>query len=119
MSLSDLLAIGCVLMIFVGLFFILTAAIGVLKFRDLYTRMHAISKGTTFGFAFVVLGCAGLTGTPLELGKALLAILFQFLTAPIASHMVGRVAIKRGIRPIGGPDGKPLTFPARESTPSA
>jgi len=110
--LSDALSILCIALIFAGLFFVLTGTIGVLKFKDLYTRMHAISKGTTFGFMFVLIGCAGLMGTPMDMGKALLAILFQFLTAPIASHMVGRVAMKKGIRPISSPDDEAPGVPA-------
>jgi multicomponent Na+:H+ antiporter subunit G len=91
----------------VGVFFVLVAAIGLLRFPDIYTRLHAASKGVTFGFIFVVLGAAILlekTGT--DLAKVLLAILFQFIAAPVVGHMIARVAIRKGIRPIKNPAGE-------------
>lgn len=87
-------------MLFFGLAFMMIAGIGVYRFPDMYTRLHAISKGTTFGFMFVVMGAALLLGGSTDIAKALLAILFQFMTAPTAAHMIGRVAIKKGIKPV-------------------
>jgi multicomponent Na+:H+ antiporter subunit G len=94
-----------ILMMLNGIFFILTAALGIVKFRDIYTRLHAATKAATFGFAFIIMAVAMQTGTPTDVTKALAAVLFQFLTAPIAAHMLGRVAIQRGIRPILNPRG--------------
>lgn len=93
-------------LIFVGLFFLLTAALGMVKLPDLYTRLHAASKGTTFGFSFVVIGSAILLGEPSDIAKALLAVLFQFLTAPIGAHMIARVAVQKGIRHVVNPQGE-------------
>lgn len=87
-------------MMLIGLFFVFTSAIGVLKFPDVYTRLHAISKGTTFGFGFMLLGAAFLIGDETDMAKTLLAILFQFFTAPISAHMIARVALRRGIKPV-------------------
>lgn len=95
----------CIALIFVGIFFVLTAAIGVVKLPDTYTRLHAVSKGTTFGFSFVLIGTALLLGNPSDIIKALLAILFQFATSPITGHVIARVALKRGIRPVIDPKG--------------
>lgn len=89
---------------FIGLFFVITAAIGVVKFKDVYARLHAASKGGTFGFAFIVLGAALMHGDPTSLTKAFLAIIFQFSTAPIAGHMIARVALQKGIKPIANPE---------------
>lgn len=93
----DYLFIG---MLFFGLAFMLIAGIGVFRFPDVYTRLHAVSKGTTFGFMFVVMGAALLLGNSTDIAKAMLAILFQFMTAPTAAHMIGRVAIKKGLKPV-------------------
>lgn len=87
-------------MLFFGLAFMLIAGIGVFRFPDVYTRLHAVSKGTTFGFMFVVMGAALLLGNSTDIAKAMLAILFQFMTAPTAAHMIGRVAIKKGLKPV-------------------
>lgn len=97
---ADILGHGLILF---GLFFLLTACIGIVKFPDVYTRLHAASKGTTFGFAGVILGVAILLGEPMGITKALVAIVFQFVTTPVACHMIARVALKRGVIPVTEP----------------
>ncbi len=92
-------------MMFFGLFFIVTAALGLYRFQDLYTRLHATSKGITFGFGALVLGVAFLLGGQGDIAKAVLAVIFQFLTAPVAAHMIARVALRKGIRPVRNPQG--------------
>ena len=51
----DILVSGLLL---IGLFFLLTGTFGLLRLKDVYTRMHATSKSTTFGVAGVVLARA-------------------------------------------------------------
>ncbi len=100
-----MISIVALIFMSLGLFFVLVAAIGVVKFRDVYTRLHAASKGATFGFCFIIFGAALLSGDPGDMAKAILAIIFQFLTAPLTGHMIARVAMRRGIRPILHPGG--------------
>lgn len=75
-----------------GAAFMLLSGIGILRFPDLYARMHAATKATTLGVA--LLG----TGAVFALGetrlKALLAVAFVFLTGPSAAHFVGRAAYR-------------------------
>lgn len=104
-NLFDYFFIG---LMFFGLFFIATAAVGVYRFKDLYTRLHATSKGVTFGFGALVIGVAFLLGTPGDITKAFLAVSFQFLTAPVAAHMIARVALRKGVKPIRNPEGEPM-----------
>jgi multicomponent Na+:H+ antiporter subunit G len=103
------------LLIAVGLFFMLTGAVGVVRFRDIYLRMHAASKAGTLGFALFILGVALIhlqhEPSPAILLKALLAIGFQFLTAPVAAHMVARVALRKGLVPLQSPDDPPQAMP--------
>jgi multicomponent Na+:H+ antiporter subunit G len=75
-----------------GAVFALLAGIGVLRFRDVYARMHAATKATTLGVALVGLGAA----IALDSGrsKALLGVVFIFITAPSAAHFVGRAAYR-------------------------
>lgn len=95
----------CIGFMFIGLFFMLTAALGVLRFPDVYCRIHAASKAATFGFGFMVLGMAFLIGTQTDIMKAMVAVTFQFLTAPIGGHLLARVALARGIKPARDPNG--------------
>lgn len=99
------------LMLLAGTFFIVTAAVGIVRFPDVYTRLHTASKASTFGFAFIVLAVAWRVGTPADMTKAVMAVLFQFATAPIGAHMIARVAVQKGLRPVSGRAGEPLDFP--------
>jgi len=89
------IAIGSALAIFGAVFF-LVAAIGVFRLPDLLTRMHAATKAGAFGGTLMLVGCAIAFG---ELGvtiKAALTIVFFYLTAPIAGHMLGRAGYRTG-----------------------
>lgn len=82
-------AIGAVFLL-IGAFFLLVAALGTIRFPDLYTRMHAASKASSFGIGFMLIGVAIYFGTPTVVGKSIAAIIFIFLTTPIAASMIGR-----------------------------
>ncbi len=75
-----------------GSFFIMLAALGILKFPDLYTRMHAASKAVSFGSGLMLLATVLYFKSWFVAVEAILIILFIFLTTPVASHMISRVA---------------------------
>jgi len=97
---SDLIGWAASFSIFFGLFFMTVGAIGIFRFPDVFMRLQAASKCLTFGFVFIVLGCVTLVGDAGDWTKALLAVGFQFLTAPVAAQVVARAALVRGIRPV-------------------
>lgn len=75
-----------------GTFFALVAAIGVLRFPDLYMRLSATSKAATLGTSFI-LGATALYFFNISITAKILAIVaFLLLTAPVAAHMIGRAA---------------------------
>ena len=78
------------ILIFLGSLFILIAAIGLLRFRDIYSRMHATTKATSFGLLLIVSGVALHYMTAVVLIKAILVIVFIYLTAPLAAHAVSK-----------------------------
>lgn len=76
---------------------ILLGAIGVIKFRDVYTRMHATDQGATLGVVGVI--TAGTIFFSVETGftlKLLLVILFLFTTAPVGTFLLARAALRTG-----------------------
>lgn len=75
-----------------GALLMFLAGIGVLRFRDLYSRMHAATKATTLGLGLIGISAAILidAGWP----KVTLAVLLVFVTAPAAAHFVGRAAYR-------------------------
>ncbi len=91
--------IAASILLLIGTAFTLIGSIGLVRLPDFYTRMHAPTKATTLGVS-AVLAAAALTipGGVLAVSlKALLAIVFLFLTAPIGAHMMGRAARAGGI----------------------
>ena len=93
MSLAAWIASVCFLL---GCALTLIAAIGVLRFPDLLTRMHAATKPQVLGLMFMMLGLAVSLGSNQLTWKLLLVVAFQFMTAPVAAHMVGRSGYRTG-----------------------
>lgn len=84
------------ILLLAGSLLCLAAAIGLLRFPDLLTRMHAGTKPQVLGTLLVLLGLALRLREPLAIGMLLLISLFQLLTVPVGSHMVGRAAYRTG-----------------------
>lgn len=86
-------AVAALLMV-LGSLFLLVSALGVVRFPDSLARAHALGVGATLGAPLVLIGVVlGLS----DLGagaKALLTIVFVFLTSPVGSHMLGRAAYR-------------------------
>jgi multicomponent Na+:H+ antiporter subunit G len=74
--------------ILAGTFFILVAAIGLVRFKDLYSRLHAGTKAPSFGIFLIVLGVSIYFNTPVVYIKGLFIIFFVYLTAPLAAHAI-------------------------------
>jgi len=90
---ADTLAAVCLLL---GAVLALIAAVGVLRFPDVLTRMHSATKPQVLGLLLILLGLGLRLREPRAIGVLLLIALFQLATAPIASHMVGRSAFRAG-----------------------
>jgi multicomponent Na+:H+ antiporter subunit G len=80
-----------------GVVFCLLAAVGMLRMPDLYTRMQAASKAATLGAACIIVAAALHFGTTAIATRALLTSIFLAATAPIAAHMIARVAYLIGV----------------------
>lgn len=78
----------------IGSLFCLLAAIGLLRFPDLYTRLHAAAKAGPIGAGVVLLGAGIASGDGYTLLRAVLGLLFLVLTTPVAAHLLARAALK-------------------------
>ncbi len=96
---SLLIAVPVGLMMIVGALFALVAAIGILRFDDVYMRMHAASKAGTLGSGLLLLALALFSGTFDVVTRALAGVAFFLLTAPVSAHLLARAAHKVGYRP--------------------
>lgn len=77
----------------IGFLFVAVAAVGVLRLPDLYCRAHALGKAMTLGIIcfLIALGCLV---EDVAWWKIVVAIVFQFVTIPVASHLMCLVAYR-------------------------
>lgn len=80
------------LLILIGTFFMFVAALGIVRFPDLFMRLHSNTKSATLGVGCVMLGTAIHFGELRFTVQSLAIVLFLFLTAPVAAHLLGRAA---------------------------
>lgn len=86
-------AVSAVFMV-VGALMSLAAAVGLLRFPDLMSRMHAATKPQVLGL-FLLLAAIGLQLRTWWVWPVLLvAWIFQLLTVPVSAHMVGRAGYR-------------------------
>ncbi|CAN5240011.1 hypothetical protein BH20ACT8_BH20ACT8_02900 [soil metagenome] len=74
----------------------LLAGVGLLRFPDVFARMHAATKPSTLGLGLVLFALAFRAEEAGDVVKLLLVIALQFLTAPVGAHMIARAAHRDG-----------------------
>lgn len=92
----------------VGIFFNVLAGVGLLRFPDVYTRLHAGTKCTTFGSIFLI-GSVVLIGLKMWWEQdtngsvlaihSILALIAILLTNPVGAHAIARAAHRSGVKP--------------------
>ncbi len=94
---QTLLEIVASIALLLGTFLVVVAGIGLVRFPDVFCRMHAASKAGTLGIVMMLLGTIVifLPSDLSVLARGFLAIFFQFLTTPAATHLLARAAYIR------------------------
>lgn len=87
------------LLIVVGSAFCGAAALGILRFPDLYTRLHAASKAGPIGAGLILLGAGIASGDVMIFARSLFGLVFLILTSPVSAHLLARAARRAEIRP--------------------
>ena len=82
-----------------GFFFFVTSTVGILRFPDFYTRLHATGKGDTLAVLLSLIGISIHTGLSVVSIKILVIALFMFLAQPTATHAISKAGMRRGIKP--------------------
>lgn len=92
--------VAVLVLIFAGAMLCLSAAVGLLRFRDVPMRLHAATKPQVLGLLLI---CIAIALSQRSIGGILLGfvlvapvVLMQFATAPLSAHMVGRQAYRNG-----------------------
>jgi len=93
-----------IILLAIGIFFMFVGAIGLLRFPDFYTRLHATGKCDTLGEGLIILGLIvyhffHYLRTPLVPVKLLFLILFIFIANPTATHAIVKAAYLTGLTP--------------------
>lgn len=92
-------------LLILGAFVIFSAAVGLVRLPDLYTRTSAIGTAAGLGVAFMIIGVVVIDFSWLNLLKGVLAIVAQLVTSAIGSFALARAGYLTGSRPA------PITVP--------
>jgi multicomponent Na+:H+ antiporter subunit G len=82
-----------------GAGFFLAGTVGLLRFPDVYTRLHALTKADNVGLGLVVAGLALQAESWAVVGKLLLIWLLVLMASASVAHLVAKTAIRKGIKP--------------------
>ena len=88
------LDVAALVLILIGALLCLTAAIGVVRFKDVPTRLHAATKPQVLGLILICLAIALSLRTWPVVAFLVPVVLIQLATAPLSAHMVGRQAYR-------------------------
>ncbi|WP_314457692.1 monovalent cation/H(+) antiporter subunit G [uncultured Microbacterium sp.] len=94
MTIEDVLDILALVLVLIGAVLCLTATIGLLRWRDVPTRLHAATKPQVLGVLLIVVAVELSLRSWEALAFGIPIVLIQFATAPLAAHMVGRAAYR-------------------------
>jgi multicomponent Na+:H+ antiporter subunit G len=91
--------VGVVALMLSGTFFMFVTGIGLIRFPDVYTRMHAAGKAGTLGIALLILAPSlhFVGSEPFVAVRGVLAIIFQFMTTPGATYLLAHACYVTGI----------------------
>jgi len=92
------------ILIVAGSAFVMIGGIGAVRFRDLYSRMHAAAKAPTLGLVLVSLGAAIAIDTLLAYTTLLLVVILQLLSSPVGAHALSRASRRQTPVALDGPD---------------
>ena len=96
MSIAELVS---AMLLFTGAIFFLAGTVGLLRFPDVYTRLHALTKADNVGLGLIVAGLVMQTSSLAVAGKLILIWLLVLVASASACHLVARTALNRGIAP--------------------
>ncbi len=85
--------------IVVGLFFLVVAAVGMVRLPDVFTRSHAVSLTDSLGALFLLTGLALYQGLGTNLLRILLVLVILYLLNPVIAHATVRAAFRAGVKP--------------------
>jgi multicomponent Na+:H+ antiporter subunit G len=93
------------LCLFIGSFLCISGAIGILRFPDFYTRIHAVGVTDTLGAGMILIGLMMHSTDFLVFSKLVMVLLLTLLISPTTSHVLAKAALHNGLMPDSSPNG--------------
>ena len=93
---SAAIEVAAAVLLLAGSVLAVLAGVGLQRFPDVFARIHSATKATTLALVLIVAGAALRIGDPGDVAKLALVAVLQFITAPVAAHMVGRASYRAG-----------------------
>lgn len=95
--------LATILLVVLGCAFFLAGTVGLIRFPDFFTRLHAMTKADNVGLGLVVLGLAAQVDAWTALGQLLVAWFLVLLSSASSAHLLARSALRRGLAPWRAP----------------
>ena len=94
-----LINISSSLFLLIGSFLCISGGVGILKFPDFYTRMHAVGVTETLATAMILIGLMLQNPDALVVLKLMLILLLTLFIGPAASHALVKAALHNNLMP--------------------
>lgn len=94
-----LLELSSAVLLLAGALFFIAGTVGLLRFPDVYTRLHALTKADNVGLGLIVTGLILQAPSWEVAGKLILIWLLVLVASASACHLVARTALERGVAP--------------------
>ena len=88
-----------IIFIVAGLFFLIVAAIGVIRLPDVFSRSHAVSLTDSLGAFLMLVGIALHEGPGTNMLKILVVLVLLYIINPVITHATVRAALRSGLKP--------------------
>jgi multicomponent Na+:H+ antiporter subunit G len=86
-----------------GAFFFLAGTVGLLRFPDVYTRLHALTKADNLGLGFIVAGLVVETPSIATIAKLVIIWALVLISSSISAQLIAKSALESGIAPWSEP----------------
>ena len=96
---NALLAWASAGLVLVGALFFLAGTVGLLRFPDVYNRLHALTKADNMGLGLIVAGLILQSGSLVAGLEMLLIWLLVLASGATAAHLIATAALRGGVRP--------------------
>lgn len=101
MSAVELWNFGATVTAVAGSLVVLVSMIGILRLPDVFCRAHALGKGVTLGTGLILISLWMDLDVEVSGLKIIAAVLFQFISLPVASHLLARLALEKDVKRVG------------------